>query len=160
MSVLLVAPTAKAPGLFAGLRLVLALGPLFPAAKIGRMPAARRFCRSSWNSRLHPGELSVHELLTTFGVSAVLGSLSGSSSHWKPRWIPAVVATPWSLKILTAIHLASGATPIEVPPASRPTMTPIVHVPWPFTSIGVVGCWPFGSYQLFDPPRQPAARSG
>src|SRR6185312_2264746 len=72
----------------------------------------------------------------------------------------AIVAEPRSLKIFTAIHLAPGATPTPVPPADPPTITPIVQVPWPLMSVGVVGCWPFGSYQLFEPPRQDAARSG
>jgi hypothetical protein len=71
----------------------------------------------------------VQELFTTFGASAVAGLPSGSSSHWYPRWIPVEVAWPRSLKILTAIHRASGATPTEVPPPSPPTITPIVWVP-------------------------------
>src|SRR5262249_9601230 len=70
------------------------------------------------------------------------------------------VAVPRSLNILTAIHVASGATPTELPPASPPTITPMVRVPWPLTSVGVVGCCPFGSYQLLVPPRQRPARSG
>ncbi|HEY8112559.1 MAG TPA: hypothetical protein VII16_06790, partial [Actinomycetes bacterium] len=44
--------------------------------------------------------------------------------------------------------------------ASPPTITPMVHVPWPLTSVGVVGCSPFGSYKLLVPPRQRLARSG
>jgi hypothetical protein len=36
----------------------------------------------------------------------------------------------------------------------------MVQVPWPLTSVGVVGCSPFGSYQLLVPPRQRPARSG
>ena len=67
------------------------------------------------------------------------------------------VAVPLSLKILAAIHVAPGAMPIDVPPASPPTMTPIVAVPWPLRSVGVVGCWPYGSNQEFEPPRQRAA---
>ncbi len=70
------------------------------------------------------------------------------------------VAVPLSLKIFAAIHVAPGAMPIDVPPASPPTMTPIVAVPWPLRSVGVVGCWPYGSNQEFEPPRQRAARSG
>ena len=46
--------------------------------------------------------------MTTFGASAVPGFPSGSSSHWNPWWMRAVVAEPWSSKILTAIHCASG----------------------------------------------------
>ena len=74
--------------------------------------------------------------------------------------MPVEVAVPRSLKIFTAIQVASGATPMEEPPLLPPTMTPIVWVPWPFTSVGVVGCWPLGSYQLFVPPRHLPARSG
>src|SRR4029077_15161232 len=74
--------------------------------------------------------------------------------------MPEEAAFPRSLKIFTPIHLASGATPTEVPPASPPTMTPIVHVPWPLTSVGGDGFSRLGSYQLFDPPRQRLARSG
>src|SRR6516225_3937170 len=118
------------------------------------MPAARRLLRSCSNSRLQPGLDRVQELSTTFGASVVLGLWSGSSSHWKPWWIRVVVAEPWSLKILTAIQRASGAMPIEVPPASPPTITPIVAVPWPLTSVGVAECSPLGSYQLLLPPRQ------
>jgi hypothetical protein len=67
---------------------------------------------------------------------------------------------PRSLKIFAAIHLASGATPTELPPALPPTMTPIVCVPCPLMSVGVVGCCPLGSYQLLVPPLHLAARSG
>src|SRR5439155_5703935 len=80
--------------------------------------------------------------------------------HWYPLWIPVVVAAPRSLKTFTAIHRASGATPTAVPPASPPTITPIVAVPCPLMSVGVVGCSPFGSYQLLLPPRHRPARSG
>jgi hypothetical protein len=51
------------------------------------------------------------------------------------------VATPLSLKIFAAIHFASGATPIAVPPAAPPTITPAVIVPWPLRSAGSA-CWP------------------
>src|SRR5499425_437241 len=124
------------------------------------MPAARRVARSGWKSSRQPDADVAHELLTTSGASGVAGLPSGSSSHWNPWWIPVEVAIPRSLNILTAIHVASGATPTELPPASPPTITPIVQVPWPLTSTGVVGCCPFGSYQLLVPPRQRLARSG
>ena len=74
--------------------------------------------------------------------------------------MPEVFAEPPSLKILAAIHVASGATPIVLPPASRPTMMPIVSVPWPDRSVGMEGCWPLGSNQLLVPPRHEADRSG
>src|SRR5215813_1174014 len=124
------------------------------------MPTARRFARSGSKSSTHPEADIAHESLTTSGASAVAGLPSGSSSHWNPWWIPVEVAVPRSLNILTAIHVASGASSTELPPASPPTITPIVHVPWPLTSVGVAGCSPFGSYQLLVPPRQRLARSG
>src|SRR3972149_2245953 len=64
-----------------------------------------------------------------------------------------------SLKILTAIHRAPGATPMVDPPASPPTIIPIVPVPWPSASYGV-RCSPFGSYQLLFPPRHLLCKSG
>src|SRR5215468_1576200 len=64
-------PTANAAGLLAGLSTVPAVGPKLPAAKTGRMPAARRFARSGAKSRLQPAEAIVHELLTASGASAV-----------------------------------------------------------------------------------------
>src|SRR5262245_54647810 len=90
-SVRSVSPTARASGLFAGLTLVLDVGPLFPAAKTGTIPAARSARRSSWNSRSHPAVVIDQELLTTSGASGVLGLPSGSSSHWKPWWTTADV---------------------------------------------------------------------
>src|SRR6266550_699160 len=155
-----VPPTANASGRLAGLNTVPAVGPKLPAANTGRIPAARRLPRSGWKSRLQPPADIVQESLTTSGASAVAGFPSGSSSHWNPRWIVVEVVLPRSLKIFTAIHFASGATPIELPPASPPTMTPIVWVPCPFTSVGVLGCCPFGSYQLLLPPRQRPTMSG
>ena len=154
-----VPPTENADGSAAGLMLVPALGPELPAAKIGTMVDDRSAARSDSNVRSHPAAI-VQESSTTSGASLVAGLPSGSSSHWKPRWTPAAVATPWSLKIFTAIQRASGAIPIAEPPASPPTIAPIVHVPWPLTSVGVVVCSPLGSYQLFVPPRQRALRSG
>src|ERR1700745_1701135 len=124
------------------------------------MPAARRLARAGWEASRHPAGGRGHESLTTSGASAVAGLPSGSSSHWNPWWIPVEVAVPRSLKILTAIHVASGAIPTELPPASPPTITPMVQVRWPLTSVGVAGCSPFGSYQLLVPPRQRLARSG
>src|SRR5689334_22264294 len=112
------------------------------------MPPARRLRRSGWNSRLQPAAEPVHEAFTTSGASAVAGLPSGSSSHWNPLWIAVVEAAPRSLKIFTAIQRAPGATPIAVPPAEPPTITPAVAVPCPLTSVGTLGCWPFGSYQL------------
>ena len=119
-------------------------GPKLPAANTGTMPTATgAMRRSSWNSRLHPGLLKVHELLTTAGASGVPGLPSGihqpleSQVDGRGRGDVRL-----SLKILTAIHCAAGATPTEVPPASPPTITPIVQVPWPLRSVGVVGCWP------------------
>src|SRR5262249_54797160 len=117
-------------------------------------------CQIGLKSSTQPEADIAHELLTTSGASAVAGLPAGSSSHWNPWWIPVEVAVPRSLNILTAIHVASGATPTELPPASPPTITPIVQVPWPLTSTGVVGCCPFGSYQLLVPPRQRLARAG
>ena len=153
------APTANALGLLAGLTLLAPAGPLFPAANTGVMPAATSAARSASNSRLQPGTPWSHELLTICGASAVLGLPSGSSVHCNARWILLVVALPRSLKILAAIHFAPGATPIAVPPCAPPTITLIVHVPWPAASKGEL-CWPYGSYQLFAPPRQEPARSG
>src|SRR5215472_16020062 len=124
------------------------------------MPAARRLARSGWKLSRQPDFYIAHESLTTSGASALPGLPSGSSSHWNPWWIPVEVAVPRSLKILTAIHVASGAIPTELPPASPPTITPMVQVPCPLTTVGVAGCSPFGSYQLLDPPRQRLARSG
>src|SRR5262249_55916880 len=124
------------------------------------IPAATRLARSGAKLTSQPLMLlSAQELLTTSGASGVFGLPSGSSSHWKPRWIALLVATPLSLKILTAIHCACGATPIVAPDALPPPITPIVQVPWPFRSVGVA-CWPDGSYQLLVPPRHCAARSG
>src|SRR5262249_29445144 len=118
------------------------------------MPAARRLARSGSKSSRQPEADVAHELLTTSGASGVAGFPSGSSSHLTPWWIPVGVAAPRSLKILPAIHVASGAPPTELPPASPPTITPMFQVPWPLTSVGVAGCSPFGSYQLLVPPRQ------
>src|SRR5512132_1393437 len=111
------------------------------------MLAARRLARSGWKSSKQPELDIVQESFTTSGASAVAELPSGSSNHWNPWWMPREVAVPRSLNILTAIQVASGATPTELPPASPPTITPMVHVPWPLTSVGVVGCSPFGSYQ-------------
>ena len=94
------------------------------------------------------------------GVSAVPGSPSGSSAHWKAWWIAVRELPPASFQIRAAIQLAPGATPIEVPPASPPTITPIVPVPCPVRSVGIVVCWPYGSYQSPGVPRNAAARSG
>src|SRR5262245_31136733 len=88
------------------------------------MPAARKVARSGSKSSRQPEAHVAHELLSTSGASAVAGFPSGSSSHWNPWWIPVEVAVPRSLKILTAIHDASGATPTELPPVSPPTITP------------------------------------
>src|SRR5574340_1051303 len=55
--------------------------------------------------------------------------------------------------------LASGATPMAVPPIPPPTMRPMVCVPWPSGSYGLA-CSPCGSYQLLAPPRHLPARSG
>ena len=136
-SVEVVEPTAKAPGLFAGLAL---FERKLPAANTGTIPAARRAWMSWANSRLQPPEANVHELLTTCGASAVAGSPSGSSSHWNARWVLLVRLWPASLKIRAAIQRAPGATPIDVPPALPPTITPITWVPWPLMSVGAAGC--------------------
>ena len=87
------------------------VGPSLPAAKTGRIPAARRLRRSAWNSSEQPATDIVHESLTTFGASAVAGFPSGSSSHWKPRWMVVDVAAPRSSKIFTAIHGRRGRHP-------------------------------------------------
>ena len=47
---------------------VKALLPQLPAAKIGRIPAARSCVRSGWKSRLQPAAESVQESLSTSGV--------------------------------------------------------------------------------------------
>ena len=110
-------------------------------------PGGTSAWRSGWKARLQPGVPYAHELLTICGASAVAGSPSGSRTHWRALWIAVAVAVPLSLKILAAIQVAPGAMPIDVPPASPPTMTPIVAVPWPLRSVGVDGCWPYGSNQ-------------
>src|SRR5262249_40248657 len=124
------------------------------------MPAAHKVARSGSKSSRQPEAEVAHELLTTSGASAVAGLPSGSSSHWNPWGIAGGVGVPRAVELWRAIHAASGAPPTELPRASPPTITPMVRVPWPLTSVGVAGCSPFGSYQLLVPPRQRLARSG
>ena len=58
----------------------------FPAAKTTTMPAARSAARSGWNAVWQPAAGSPQLAFTTAGASAVSGSPSGSSTHWKAAW--------------------------------------------------------------------------
>ncbi len=84
-----VAPTAKTPLRLAGEPTVPGPGPLLPAAKTVRMPAARRMAMSASNTLSVVFSSSPQELLTMSG--ARLGSGSEPSSrvgarhHSKPR---------------------------------------------------------------------------
>ena len=132
-----------------------------PAAKTGRMPAARSACTSGWKDRSQPGPVpSDQEPLTTWGASAVAGSWSGSSTHWKAWWTAVAVAAPRSLKILAAIQLAPGAIPIEVPAG----VAAHDHAHRGGAVAGQVGrgggCSPYGSNQLLVPPRHRLGQVG
>ena len=72
------------------------------------------------------------------GTSCVAGFPSGLRSHWNPSMIILVNPLPLSSNPFTAIHVAPGATPIEVPVKleTPPTIIPIVPVPCPSKSQG------------------------
>ena len=97
------------------------------------MPAATQAATSSQNPSKLVSRLP-HELLTTSGAAA--GSPPGASIHWKPSWTSDSVPTPLSLRILAAIHSASGATPVISPPGGEPRIVPVTWVPWPLPSPG------------------------
>ncbi len=101
------APTARASGSVAGLDGTVA----FPAAKTTRMPAARSAARSGSNAVWQPAVASPQLALTMAGASAVSGSPSGSSAHWKAAWTALAEARQVSSKMRAAIRVASGATP-------------------------------------------------
>ncbi len=116
----------------AGLALVLGYGPKLPAGNTGRMPAARRACTSGCRERSQPGPLpSDQEALTTRGASAVVGSRSGSRTHWKAWWSAVRLDRPALSKTRAAMNVAPGAVPTAVPVSLLlpPTMTPVTPVP-------------------------------
>ena len=131
-----VAPTANASGLFEGLTLVPEPGPVFPAAKTRQNPRGAQAAEVVLELETAARRGERPGVVDDVGASSVAALRSGSSSHWYPRWIRLSVDEPWSSKILTAIHFASGAIPRAVPPASPPTITPVTQVPCPLASNG------------------------
>src|SRR5947207_15793255 len=103
-SVLSVAPTAKESGSPPGVSEVFGFGPLLPAAKAGKIPAARQAWTSGRNSVIHPKVVKAQELLTTSGALAALPP--GARNHWKIWWKASVVLVPASFQALAAIHTA------------------------------------------------------
>ena len=156
------APTANASGLLAGLQHG-ARARAVVAGREHRQDARRRAgCAGRAGSRGCSRPLDiVQELLTTSGASAVAGLPSGSSSHWKPWWIAVERGDAPVVEDLDRDPPGVRRHPDRrCRRRRRRPSRPSSAVPWPFTSVGVVGCWPFGSYQLFVPPRQRPARSG
>ena len=118
-------PTLVTLVLFAGLVLVLGAGPRLPAEYTTEMSAARSASMSAWKAVLQtPSSVMPQESLTTSGASSVSGLPSGSSSHWNTSCTALSVVTPALSKIRPAIHCASGAMPMAVPPASPPRTRP------------------------------------
>src|SRR3990172_5844994 len=79
-----VAPTAKDSAYAAGLDTLPGKGPLLPAAKLGKMSAARKARTAARKSVRQPASANPHDMLTTSGAFA--GSAPGAKNHWKISW--------------------------------------------------------------------------
>ncbi len=89
------------------------------------MPAASQALTSSQNS-VSLVAADPHELLTTAGAMA--GSPPGANIHSNPAWMMLADVVPESRKTFTAIHSASGATPVTSP-GGPPRIVPVTWVP-------------------------------
>src|SRR5687767_15037665 len=103
------------------------------------MPAATHARTASWYQGLPPPP--PHELFTTLGRRSGLGLAPdrsvGASIHCAEA-SSAPSEHQFSSQPLAVIHCAPGATPIWFSPPSSPTIVPIVWVPCPLLSHGVV----------------------